>query len=284
MLGTASTDRPGQSYVERPPAPPLAGTLASVWIQRVAPDAAPYTHRTVPNGSAELTVLLGAEPHIRGPHTGPAVDTLPPGATVLGVRFRPGAAAPVLGVPAGELRDLTLDAGDVWGRAAASLGERVAAASRPDAGLALLEAEIARRLDRPSARPDPVVAEAVHRLMPWRDSGVSELPRALAISERQLRRRCHAAIGVGPKALQRMLRFQGFLALVQQTLAATGAPPAHGLARLAAEAGYADQAHLTRECVRLMGIPPAVFLHEAAHQCAPSHDHRASFTALLPGH
>jgi AraC-like DNA-binding protein len=279
MLRTAGSGHTGQSYVERPPAPALAGAVASVWVQHVAADAAPYTHRTVPNGSAELTVRLGDEAHVQGPRTVPAVDTLVPGVTVVGVRFRPGAAEPVLGLPAGELRNLTVDAADLWGRTAATLGER-AAGVRPDAALQLLEAEIAHRLDR-ATRPDPVVAEAVHRLMPWGGSGVGELPYALAISERQLRRRCHAAVGVGPKALQRLLRFQGFLALVQRTLAATGAPPADGLARLAADAGYADQAHLTRECVRLMGIPPAAFLHEAAHQCAPSHDHRASYAAML---
>ncbi len=282
MLRTAGSGHTGQTYVERPPAPALAGAVASVWVQRVAADAAPYTHRTVPNGSAELAVRLGDEPHIRGPRTRPVVDTLEPGAVVVGVRFRPGAAEPALGLPAGELRDLTVGAADVWGRSAATLGERASAGATPDAALRILQTEIAHRLDR-ATTPDPVVAETVDRLMPWRDDGVSELPRALAISERQLRRRCHAALGVGPKTLQRMLRFQGFLALVQRTLAATGAPPTDGLARLAADAGYADQAHLTRECVRLMGIPPSAFLHEAAHQCAPNHDHRASFAALLAG-
>jgi AraC-like DNA-binding protein len=281
MLGSATTVHHGQSYVERAPSPALAGTVASVWIQRVAPGAEPYTHRTVPNGSAELNVRIGEEARVSGPRTSPAVGTLDPGATVIGVRFRPGAADPVLGVPAGELRDLSVEAIDVWGRAAAALGERVAAERRADVALDLLEAEVARRL-APANGPDPVVTEAVERLMPWRGTGVGELPRTLAISERHLRRRCHAALGVGPKALQRMLRFQGFLALVQRTLATTGAPPDDGIARLAADAGYADQAHLTRECVRLMGIPPAAFLHEAAHQCAPSHDHRASFSALLP--
>jgi AraC-like DNA-binding protein len=279
MLRTAGGDHTGQAYVERPPAPALSGAVISLWVQHVAPGAAPYTHRTVPNGSAELIVRLGDEAHVRGPRTVPAVDTLAPGATVIGVRFRPGAAEPVLGLPAGELRDLTVGAADVWGPMAATLGERVATAT-PDGALQSLEAEIARRLDRATA-PDPVVAATVDRLMPWRGSGVSELPRALAISERQLRRRCHAALGVGPKALQRLLRFQGFLALVQRSLATTGAPPTDNLARLAADAGYADQAHLSRECVRLMGISPTAFLHEATHQCAPSHDHRASFAPML---
>jgi len=68
---------------------------------------------------------------------------------------------------------------------------------------------------------------------------------------RQLRRRFHDAVGYGPKTLQRVLRFQRFV----RALDACGG--ACDLAASAAEAGYADQAHLTRECVALSGMTPA---------------------------
>jgi AraC-like DNA-binding protein len=264
----------GQTYVERAPAPALAGVVASVWVQRVEPDAAPYTHRTVPNGSIELHCRVGGEAELIGPRTAPAVDVLEPGATVIGVRFRPGVTV----APGAELVDLAVAAEDVWDRSATELGERIAGARRLPEALALLEADVARRVDR-APPPDPLVVEAVRRLMPWGAPDVGSLHDALHISERQLRRRCQAAIGLGPKALHRILRFQGFLALVQSAMAEGRRPD--GLARLAAEAGYADQSHLTRESVRLMGIAPSAFLDEAAHQCAPGHDHRASFLPLL---
>jgi AraC-like DNA-binding protein len=264
----------GQTYLERPPARELGSVVASVWVQRVEPDAPAYTHRTVPNGSAELRVQVGGEPVLIGPRTVPAVDVLEPGATVIGLRFRPGVTV----APGSELVDLAVAAEDVWGRSAAALSEQIAGTRRLTDALALLEADVARRVDA-APQADPLVAEAVRRLMPWRAPDVGSLHDALHISERQLRRRLQAAIGVGPKALHRILRFQGFLALVQSSLA-QGRPPA-GLARLAADAGYADQSHLTRESVRLMGIAPAAFLEEAAHQCAPGHDHRASFVPLL---
>jgi AraC-like DNA-binding protein len=264
----------GQTYVERSPARELAGVVASVWVQRVEPDAPPYTHRTVPNGSMELHCRVGGEALVIGPRTAPAVNVLEPGATVVGVRFRPGVTV----APGAELVDLAVAAEDVWGRSAAGLGERIADSTRLSDALALLEADVARRLES-APRLDPLVEEAVRRLMPWHAPDVASLHDALHISERQLRRRCIAAIGLGPKALHRILRFQGFLALVQSSLAEGRRPD--GLARLAAEAGYADQSHLTRESVRLMGIAPAAFLDEAAHQCAPGHDHRASFVPLL---
>jgi AraC-like DNA-binding protein len=84
-----------------------------------------------------------------------------------------------------------------------------------------------------------------------------------------------------PKALQWMLRFQGFLALAQHAIARGEAPTDDGLALLAAEAGYADQPHLNRECLRLTGLPPRAYLGEAEHTCACGHDHGASFTLLL---
>jgi AraC-like DNA-binding protein len=196
------------------------------------------------------------------------------------VRLRPGAAASVFGLPASELLDLSLEASALWGPTAGAVGERVSGSPSPLAALRVLEHELARRATG-AAGPDPLVAEAVRRLMPWGVDGVGALTRSLFISERQLRRRCEAAVGLAPKPLQRILRFQGFLALAQRTIAQGRAPSEDGLALLAAEAGYADQSHLSRECLRLTGASPRAFLEEAEGTCACGHDHSASFARLL---
>jgi transcriptional regulator GlxA family with amidase domain len=106
-----------------------------------------------------------------------------------------------------------------------------------------------------AASPDPLVEATVavlragpHAFRPQRP--VAALAGDLGVSERQLHRRCSAAVGYGPKTLERVLRFRRFLALASRE-------PGAGLAWLAASAGYADQAHLTRECGRLGGAPPA---------------------------
>jgi AraC-like DNA-binding protein len=74
---------------------------------------------------------------------------------------------------------------------------------------------------------------------------------------RQLRRRCHAVVGYGPKTLQRVLRFRRFVSRID---AGPGGPGALDLAALAAHAGYADQAHLTRECRQLAGLTPTALV------------------------
>jgi AraC-like DNA-binding protein len=81
-------------------------------------------------------------------------------------------------------------------------------------------------------------------LIPW-------LARALAMSERSLRRKFDEAFGYGPKTLDRILRYQRFRKLAQLNGNSS-------TAALAVEAGYADQAHLVRESRRLTGRTPFV--------------------------
>ena len=264
-----------QTYRERPPASVLADYVSSVWVQQVAADSTPYTHRTVPNGSAELVCRLGSVPHIVGPQSGPREETLAPGSIVVGVRFRVGAVPAVLGMPASELVDVTVGSDELWGRSGVALGERVAASASPQESAAALEDAILGRLGD-AVGPDPVATAAVRWLLPWQTADVASLTSALYVSERQLRRRFDTAVGFAPKVLQRMLRFQGFLALAHRH-----ALPRRELAMLAAEAGYADQSHLTREALRLAGQSPRKLLLEAELNCRVSHDHTVSYAPLL---
>jgi AraC-like DNA-binding protein len=265
----------GQSFRERRPTPAAAGHLSSVWVQRVPDGAAPYTHRTVPNGSIELCVEAGSIPQVVGPQVGPVIETLLPGTTVVGVRFHPGAAPSVLGVPASELVDRVVGWDELLGHPAVEVGEAIAAAASPEQAAAILERAVIRLLPD-AAAPDLIVTQAVQQLLPWGRTDVGSLTSSLNISERQLRRRTLAGIGLAPKAVHRILRFQGFLALAHAD-ACEGAD----LALLAADIGYADQSHLTRESLRLSGLTPRALLREADENCVGVHDHAASRLPLL---
>ena len=270
----------GQGYVERLPVARLGDLVRTVWVQRIG--ASPYQQRHLPTGGVELHFPLGSRPRLVGPLTGPSVETLAPGTTVVGVRLRPGVAGAVFGRPARELVDLTLGLDEVWGTAAVDLAERLAGAGSPEAALGVVQDElVARRAG--AAPPDPLVAEAVRWLMPGRAGRIAALGEWLGTSESQLRRRCRAAVGIGPKALQRTLRFQGFLALAQAQAGGMRppSPDGGGLAALAARSGYADHAHLTRECVRLTGLPPRAFLGDGTGGCDCGHDHSAAFLPYL---
>jgi AraC-like DNA-binding protein len=262
-----------QDYAEGSPSQPLAAHVLCWSVHRIDALSRSYLHRSAPNGSVELVCEVGEQPLLVGPQTGPLVRTLSPGATIASLRLRPESAAAVLGLPAHELADQIVPLDDVL-PATRFLCERIAAA--PNRAVAELEDAVSAQLAR-GAATDRTVAFGVERLTA-RAARVSSIAASLSVSERQLRRRFKAAVGLSPKTLERVLRFQRFLALVH-----TGGWSRLGLARTAIELGYADQAHLTRECVYLSGLPPAELIRQTDIHCRGRHDHTPSFGALLAG-
>jgi AraC-like DNA-binding protein len=266
-----------ESYVERPPLPGLAGVVRTVWIQRTAEAA--YVQRHLPTGGVELHFPIGRHPQLVGPLTGPEIEVIPPLTTIVGVRFHPGTAPPLPTV-LDDLVDQRLRLTELWGSSVDPLVEAMARAATPERALMFLQAHLLQEFRR-AGRMDPLVVEAVKALMPWHPVNIDTLATHLALSPSQLRRRCLHAVGVSPKVLQRTLRFQGFLALAQAGATATGRRGEDGTAGLAIDAGYADQAHLSRECLRLTGLTPRQLLRGDIDRCACGHDHSASYTPFL---
>jgi AraC-like DNA-binding protein len=261
------------SYTEHVPTPALAGLAWSVWVQQVGDR--PLAQRHEPHGGAEVRCVLGEAPRLLGPLTTATYREIPAGGTVVGARLRPGVLGGLVAPAADELLDQDVAGADLW-RDLARVTDRIGGAATPRVALDELEAFVAHR----SGGPDPVVDEAVQRLLPWQRGGPATLPALLSISERQLRRRCRAAVGVGPKELHRILRVQGFVARVRASIDRRGAPDV-ALARWAVEAGYHDQAHLGRECRRLLGVTPGEYLAQSRDACSCGHDHAASYVPML---
>jgi AraC-like DNA-binding protein len=220
--------------------------LECAWV-RVGSSAA-TTARVLPDACVDLVWRAGEGAMLAGPDTGPVLVPTRPGSVIAGIRFGPGTGAGALGVGLEAIRDTRVPL----------------AALRPDLDRALpgdLEPrEALSRLVRIGLRlhaggePDRAVREAARRLVDPR-TRVDALAAELGLSERQLRRRCRTAAGYGPKTLQRILRFQRFLGIAEG---------GGELAMHAAEAGYADQAHMTREVRRLAGVAPVALLRERA--------------------
>jgi AraC-like DNA-binding protein len=266
-----------ESYVECLPWPGLAGVVRTVWIQRTGEAA--YVQRHLPTGGVEIHFPSGGHPQLVGPLTGPQVEVIPAHTTVVGVRFQPG-AAPSLPTVLDDLVDQRLGLAELWGSSVDRLLEAMTRAGAAERALMFLQAHLVQEF-RGAAYVDPLVGEAVQALMPWRPVHIDTLAARLALSASQLRRRCLHAVGVGPKVLQRTLRFQGFLALAQAGATASGRRGADGMAGLAVDVGYADQAHLSRECLRLTGLTPRQLLGGRIDRCACGHEHSASYEPFL---
>ena len=261
--GTLSGRGPPVSrYREFRPPPALARHLVCLWSQRISAGESPYQHRVLPDGCADVVCIGDPAPLVAGPATRAVIAPLPAGSIIIGARFRAGLAPTFLGPPASDLADQELPLSDLWGGAASSLSARMAAAATVRYKLAALEAFLVRRPLR-AGRADALVAEATSRLARHRSVRMHELSRALGISGRQLQRRFRAAVGYGPKTFQRILRLQRLLAIAATTRA--GHP-----AELALDAGYADQAHMTREVRALAGRTPGALLARTGSTLAMS--------------
>ncbi len=268
-------------FREAVPPRELRSHVWSLWAHHVEASDPPYRHRAVPNGSVHFVCRIGDAAEILGPHTRPVLQLIPPGTTVIGARFHPGTALVLGGVPASELVDRVVPAEVLTGRWGEELGERLAQVTSTAEAVTSLAEQIAARFGVGSA-PDPIVQSAVRQLLPGNASRVGAVAAAAGISERQLRRRFEAAVGMAPKALQRLLRFQAVLAEVQSILGSARPTAGPTLAGVAARAGYADQSHLSRDCLRFTGMSPGCLLAETALHCGTDHKHSAAFTPLFP--
>jgi AraC-like DNA-binding protein len=236
------------TYSEFAPSPPLHALIACRWLRELPAGDGSDVTLVLPDGCVDLLWRDG-ELVVAGVDRAAWWSPVRAGSTIAGIRLRPGVAGAVFGMPASELLDARLPLENLLGSRASEYSERLGAARDRDAQYLLLEGLVASAIAR--SAPDPLVLAATRRLG-FPGSRVDDLAEALGISERQLRRRFHQAVGYGPKTLDRILRFRR---LVDQARAVSDGEV--DLARLAADLGYADQAHMTRDSVRLTGMPPA---------------------------
>ena len=232
----------------------LRDAVACLWAQ-VTTSGADRAGLVLPDGCTDLIWEQGRGAFVAGPDTGPAPTTMIAGTVVLGIRFRPSAGGPALGIPLSELRDQRVDLADLRPgdarRLSATLDPDTAAARALNVAAALVA----------DGAPDPAVARAA-RLLRDPQARAEDVAADVGLSLRQLRRRCHATVGYGPKTLQRVLRFRRFVSRIDAYPEGPEGPDVLDLAAVAAEAGYADQAHLTRECGQLSGLTPAALARQ----------------------
>lgn len=226
----------GSGYEEHP-----SRTVAGAVLWRAGGAGAGLV---LPDGCMDLLWVDGRL-LVAGPDTAAHPAGEVPGSGFAGIRLAPGTAPALLGVPARALRDRRVELADLWPAAEVRrLTALVAAYGDPRAGLE----ELARLRTADGGPPDPLVAEVTARLRAGQ--GVAAVAGAVGLGERQLHRRSLDAFGYGPRTLGRILRLQRALALTRR-----GLPPA----AVATAAGYADQAHYTREVRALAGTTPGAY-------------------------
>ena len=237
-------------YREFAPPAGLRGALSCLWVG-VTPPGPAQTTLVLPDGAVDLVWQQGARSFLAGPDTGPTPSSAPGGMVTVGARFRPGAGGTVLGLPLSEMLNQQVETADI-----PALRGRIPPADLPPCcALAALTSLVA---DLVQQRPaDPAMTYAA-RLLRGPPAAPRRWPAKARAQPAPVRRRCQASIGYGPRTLQRVLRFRRFVSAVD------AGPLPGGLADAAVAAGYADQPHLTRECVRLSGLTPQALVRTRA--------------------
>jgi AraC-like DNA-binding protein len=235
------------AYRELAPSREAYSLVACRWVRQVTEEAGDSV-LILPDGCVDLLWREG-ELVVAGLDSSARPSPVSRGERILGLRLRPGVAGAVLGMPASEVLDVHVRLEELLGRRASELAERLDESHGDTEAFDLLEGMIGSQVqDRGT---DPLVLAATRRLG-FPGSRVDQLAASLGISDRQLRRRFHQAVGYGPKTLDRVLRFRRLVAQAGALAAGDS-----DLARVAADLGYADQAHMTRDCLRLSGLAPA---------------------------
>jgi AraC-like DNA-binding protein len=234
----------------------------------------PLLHRGLP--SQHLTIVLSLDEPLGVAWPGVPVDKFDalvgglhstavrigdsPNTSGVQLALTPAGSRALLGVPPGELGSLVIGLDDVLGRPARELTDRLRSAADWNQRFNLVEHLLVRAATRRSAR---IAVEARPELRwAWRRLretggavGVQELAKEVGWSRRHLTQRFHLEYGLPPKVAARVLRFERAVDRLKRA-------PHTRLADLAADLGYADQAHLTREWHSIAGCSPRQWLAE----------------------
>lgn len=248
---------------ERRPDPGVAGLLARGHVGFVQ-EAARF-ERWLEAPQAALTLLIGVEgePFRARQGTLPdawvaglddVCDVVEPGRqhVCVDLKLSPLGAYTVLGLPLRELSGRVIGLEDLFGAAGRALAERVREAPDWDGRFDPIEVFLARRAAA-SPAPSPAAAYAWARLSATDGRlAVGQLAAELGCSRRYWAATFNEQVGLPPKTVARLLRFQAVRRRLQSE-------PGR-LAEIAADCGYCDQSHLDRDCRDLAGITPSDFL------------------------
>lgn len=259
----------------RPPRPSLRPFVDLIWASVLdaapAPRSAPK-ELVLPTGAAHIVLRLEDVPlrlyrdldDVLGEDVGTAliggsrasfyIKHISKPVPVVGAMLRPGAVELLSRIPAIELAGRHTRLEDLWPRSGlADLIDRLRETPSLADRLKLFEDILSSRLPRVHAI-HPLVAHALRRFDVA--AGVEEVAFETGFSQRHFTRTFTEWVGLTPKAYSRVRRFSRFL----ETMIASSAPD---LAGLAAEVGYADQAHMTREFRRFTGVTPMQYINAA---------------------
>lgn len=218
-------------------------------------------HEWLPNGRTTLVfrVLDAGASHtgdvcVAGPRTR-ALFKNPSGVKrAVAVQFKPGWSAALFGVAANALTDRIVSLTDIWGSIGSDLYEQLVMTEDLHDLFAQLSAAFALRTRNSTESSSARLARRAVRLLEAGEVRVERVAERLGVSARHMRRAFNEHVGIGPREFARTVRLQRAVRMSASS---------HDWVRIAAEAGYCDQAHLIRDWRELVGLTPGSYLKRA---------------------
>lgn len=257
-------------YSEHKVAPVLAKHIECIWLLESGEEpisASP--ERLLPDGCVELILNFGdlfrehkeagqtsLQPRrfVVGQMTRPVLVSPTGHVQILGIRFAPGGTLPFFSSPPGEFTNAIAPLADIANPLEQELSGRIYEARNWPEKIRLLETALIKLLlTNESGRAS--LQGAISRIIrAGGQTSVDLLANHLGISGRQLERRFLNEVGLGPKLLCRILRFQQVFRAVESA--------DQNWAEIAADCGYYDQAHLIRDFRQFAEQTPALLFEQ----------------------
>jgi AraC-like DNA-binding protein len=183
------------------------------------------------------------------------IDSLP-GASLIGLHFKPGGIAPFLNLPADELRGQVVELDVVWGPLAWELRERLLDAVGPKAKFKIMERLLTAKLTAARAASDGAkrATWALNRFLKEPHvQNIRQVADELGVSHKHFIEEFRRRVGMPPKLFCRIRRFQ-------EVLAQIGTRDTVEWADVAYSCGYYDQAHFVNDFQAFAGLNPTAYL------------------------
>lgn len=237
---------------------PLARFIEAV--RTLTPGDGRFRHDWLPTGRTTLVFRVldngrSGDVCVAGPLTHARVKNLSRVTRAMIIQFKPGWPAPLLGVAAHELTDRIIPLTDLWGGAGSELDAELLSTRELPELLECVSRAIALRAQPGFESASARLARRAARFFEAGEARVEHVAAQLGVTARHLRRAFSDNVGIGPKEFVRTARLQRAM-----QMAATS----HDWGRIAADAGYYDQAHFIADFRQLIGVTPGVYLRRAA--------------------